>query len=66
MVHIFGFVNAWISQGEALLIMCSFAVAEGKLKKPTVAEVRSDFLCSDSRKRSEWYCVLSPHAVYVS
>ena len=45
-----GFANSWISQGESWG-MCRFTVAEKKLRKPTLAEDRSDFLCSGSRQR---------------
>ena len=37
--------------------MCTFAVAEDKLRMPTVVEGKPEFLCSGSRKemiRMEW------------
>ena len=33
--------------------MCNFAVTEGKMRKFTVAEGRSEVLCSGSKQRSE-------------
>ena len=51
MCLIFGFVDiGWVSV-KVLWIICRFAVAEGKLKKPTVKEGGFQFLCSESGQR---------------
>ena len=44
--------------------MFRFAVAEGKLRKPTLAEGRFGFLYCGSRQRREWVflcvCIIYP------
>ena len=42
---------------KVLRIVCRFAVAEGELRRFTVAEGRCWFLCSGSRQRREWWCL---------
>lgn len=38
---------------KVLQIVCRFTMAEGKMKKSTVAGARCWFLCSESKKRRE-------------
>lgn len=44
---------------KILFVMSRFTVAEGKLRRPTVAEAKPGFLCSGSSQRRE--CSFYPH-----